>query len=48
MLYKAYLIKIHYNTLMEQYNSKVDSTKKLTKNDLHTINYIAEMPDLID
>jgi hypothetical protein len=33
---------------MEQYNSKVDSAKKLTKNDFHTINYIAEIPDLIE
>ena len=48
MLYNAYLIKIQYNAIMEQYNSKVDSAKQLTKNDFHTINYIAEIPDLIE
>ena len=48
MLYNAYLIKIQYNAIMEQYNSVVNSTMKLTKNDFHQINYIAEIPDLIE
>ena len=46
MLYNAYLIKIQYNAIMEQYNSVVDSTKKLTKNDFHILNYVAELPDV--
>lgn len=48
ILYNAYLIKIQYKALMEQYNLKVNSTMQLTKNDFHMINYIAEIPDLID
>ena len=48
MIYNAYLIKIQYNAIMEQYNSVVDSTRQLTKNDFHQLNYVAELPDLID
>ena len=48
ILYNAYLIKIQYNALMEQYNSSVSSSMKLTKNDFHQINYIAELPDLLE
>ena len=48
MLYNAYLIKIQYNAIMNQYNSTVDSSRKLTKNDFHLINYIAEISDLVD
>ena len=48
MIYNAYLIKIQYNAIMEQYNSVVDPTRQLTKNDFHQLNYIAEIPDLID
>ena len=47
MLYNAYLIKIQYNAIMDQYNSTVDSSRKLTKNDFHIINYVAEIPDLM-
>ena len=46
ILYNAYLIKIQYNALMDQYNSKVDTSQKLTKSDFHLINYIAELMDL--
>ena len=48
MLYNAYLIKIQYNALMNQYNSVVDSTRKLTKNNFHQMNYVAEIPDLVE
>ena len=48
MIYNAYLIKIQYNAIMEQYNSVVDLTRQLTKNDFHQLNYVAELPDLID
>ena len=48
ILYNAYLIKIQYNALMNQYNSIVEPTKVLTKNNFHQINYVAEIPDLID
>ena len=47
MLYNAYLIKIQYNAIMDQYNSYVEEKYKLTKKDFHTMNYIAEIPDLI-
>ena len=46
ILYNAYLIKIQYNAIMSQYNSSVDSTRKLTKNDFHIMNYVAELPDI--
>ena len=48
ILYNAYLIKIQYNALMNQYNSIVEPTRVLTKNNFHQINYVAEIPDLID
>ena len=48
MLYNAYLIKIQYNAIMDQYNSVVDSSRKLTKNDFHVINYVAELPDIFE
>ena len=48
MIYNAYLIKNQYNAIMEQYNSVVDPTRQLTKNDFHQLNYVAELPDLID
>ena len=46
MLYNAYLIKIQYNAIMDQYNSSVDEDKKLTKNNFHQMNYITAIPDL--
>lgn len=48
MLYNAYLIKIQYNAIMDQYNSVVDSSRKLSKNDFHILNYVAELPDIFD
>ena len=48
ILYNAYLIKIQYNALINQYNSIVEPTRVLTKNNFHQINYVAEIPDLID
>ena len=46
MLYNAYLIKIQYNAIMDQYNSVVEETKQLTKDQFHLMNYIAELIDL--
>jgi hypothetical protein len=46
MLYNAYLIKIQYNSIMEQYNSVVDPKQQLNKTDFHLMNYIAELYDL--
>ena len=48
MLYNAYLIKIQYDAIMDQYNSVVDSSRKLSKNDFHILNYVAELPDIFD
>ena len=48
MLYNAYLIKIQYNAIIEQYNSIVEPEKKLTKNNFHIMNYVAELPDIIE
>ena len=49
MLYNAYLIKIQYNAIMEQYNISIgDDQKKLTKYDFHIMNYVAELPDIYD
>ena len=47
LLYNAYLIKIQYNAIIEQYNSIVEPDKKLTKNNFHLMNYVAELPDII-
>ena len=46
MLYNAYLIKIQYNAIMDQYNSSVDEDKKLTKNNFHQMNYLNDISDL--
>ena len=46
MLYNAYLIKIQYNGMIEQYNKEVTDDKKLNKIDFHFLNYITEMYDV--
>ncbi len=46
MLYNAYLIKIQYNAIMEQYNSVANVSEQLTKDDFHLMNYVAELIDL--
>ena len=46
ILYNAYLIKIQYNAIMDQYNAVVEPEKKLTKNNFHLLNYVAELPDV--
>ena len=46
MLYNAYLIKIQYNALMEQYNISADEDKKLKKINFHLMNYYPELFDL--
>ena len=48
ILYNAYLIKIQYNALIDQYNSVVDNDRKLTKNNFHQMNFVAEIPDLME
>ena len=48
IMYNAYLIKIQYNSMYEQYNSVADSDKKLTKNDFHIMNYVTELPDIME
>ena len=46
MLYNAYLIKIQYNAMIEQYNIVAGEEKQLTKNDFHLLNYNAELSDI--
>ena len=46
MLYNAYLIKIQYNAMIDQYNKEVSDDKKLNKIDFHLMNYYADMYDV--
>ena len=48
MMYNAYLIKIQYNAMYEQYNLVADLDKKLTKNDFHRMNYVTELVDIME
>ena len=46
MLYNAYLIKIQYNAMIEQYNKQADEDRQLSKIDFHQMNYIGDMYDV--
>ena len=46
MLYNAYLIKIQYNAMIEQYNKQADEDRQLSKIDFHQMNYYGDMYDV--
>ena len=46
MLYNAYLIKLQYNAMIEQYNELASKEQILSKDDFHQMNYIADMYDV--
>ena len=46
MLYNAYLIKIQYNAMIEQYNKQAGEDRQLSKIDFHQMNYIGDMYDV--
>ena len=46
MLYNAYLIKLQYNAMIDQYNELAEEDKKLSKDEFHQMNYIADMYDV--
>ena len=46
MLYNAYLIKIQYNAMIEQYNKQAGEDRQLSKIDFHQMNYIDDMYDV--
>ena len=46
MLYNAYLIKIQYNAMIEQYNKQADEDRQLSKIDFHQMNYFGDMYDV--
>ena len=45
-LYNAYLIKLQYNAMIDQYNELAEEDKKLSKDEFHQMNYIADMYDV--
>ena len=46
MLYNAYLIKLQYNAMIDQYNELASLENQLSKDDFHQMNYIADMYDV--
>jgi hypothetical protein len=46
MIYNAYLIKIQYNAMIDQYNLVAEEGKKLNKNEFNLLNYYCEIFDL--
>ena len=48
MLYNAYLIKIQYNAMIEQYNELAGEDRQLSKSDFHQMNYITDMSDVAE
>lgn len=46
MLYNAYLIKIQYNAMIEQYNKQAGEDRQLSKIDFHQMNYYGDMYDV--
>ena len=46
MLYNAYLIKIQYNAMIDQYNKQAGEDRQLSKIDFHQMNYYGDIYDV--